>query len=379
MRKRIFKLHSYMALAAMLPLLLITLTGALLVFKFEIDALLMPDSVTLDHPDRMRQDMNTLLSTINSAFPDYELGSWELFHDGYEADRIYLIRKGTDEWFKVYFDPFNGQVLSQPVGLYSDFTDWLLQLHYTLLLNDLLENHPLAGLLIVLGAALFMIFLGITGLIIYRKFWRKFFTFDWGPRTSNNMRQLHRLIGIWASPVLLILGITGGYFNLMEYLEEAGEQGAAPSLMTDRLYNDKLDLQTILEDSKKQIEGFHPTYLLMPYEPGLGITFYGEVPSSNPFASGYGSTVTYDSQSGELLHTYDIRDAGFCWNLVDSFRALHFGDFGGLVSKLVWCLVGIGLAGMTLTGFYMWVSRKTGKSRSRKTRAVTPPVSPPSG
>ena len=359
MRKKIFKLHSYMALVAMLPLLLITLTGALLVFKFEIDSLLMPEAVTLPHgQDAVRQDLSQLLHTINADFPDYELGSWELFYDGHEADRIYLIRKGTEDWFKVYFDPYDGKALSQPVGLYSDLTDWLLDLHYTLLLNDLFHSQPFLGLLVALAAALFMVFLGITGLIIYRRFWRKFFTLKWTDKTVTNMRHLHRLIGIWSSPVLLILGITGAYFNLMEYLEEAEEHAAAPYLMTERLYNDELDVQSMLEDSTTRIAGFHPTYLLMPYEPGFGITYYGEVPTANPLASSYGSTVTYDSHSGEFLHSYDIREAGFGWNLVDSFRALHFGNFGGLVSKLIWCLTGIGLSAMAVTGFCMWFNRR---------------------
>ena len=49
MRRWVFKLHSALALLALVPLVLIVLTGSLLVFKFEIDSLLMPGQV-LVHP-----------------------------------------------------------------------------------------------------------------------------------------------------------------------------------------------------------------------------------------------------------------------------------------------------------------------------------------
>ena len=45
MRKTLFKIHSWLALAAMLPLLLISITGAILVFKSEIDGWLMPQKL----------------------------------------------------------------------------------------------------------------------------------------------------------------------------------------------------------------------------------------------------------------------------------------------------------------------------------------------
>ena len=368
MKKTLFKVHSYLALIAVIPLMLILLTGALLVFKQEIDSLLMPNAAVVDHPGESRQNLNQLIGLVNQTFPDYELGSWEIFDDGHEADRVYLIRKGEGHWYKVYLDPYAGEVLSQPVSLNHLLTDWLLELHYTLLLNGLLSEDSHLGLVVGLIMALFLCVIGITGLILYRNFWRYFFTFQWDARPIILTRRLHRFVGIWCSPVLLVVGLTGLYFNLVEYLEEEQEHAGEVYVLEERLYNDQLDFQSLLNASRGHIEGFEPTYLLMPYEPDLNLVFFGSVPSLNPFASQYSSTVSYSPSSGEHLANYDIREAGVGWAIIDSFRALHFGNFAGLTSKIIWLVCGIGMCFMPISGVIMWWKRTSAKRR-RKSQA----------
>lgn len=360
MRRWIFKLHSALALLALLPLLLIVLTGSLLVFKFEIDSLLMPGQVLVQPPEgAQRLPLDELVDRINRARPDYELGSWELFDDRHTADRVYLIRRGTEDWFKMHLNPYNGELLDQPVGLHHALTDWLLNLHYTLLLDERFESAPHLGLIVGLLAAICLSALGISGLILYRHFWRHFFTFRRDHRPMVVTRQLHRLIGIWSSPVLLLVGLTGLYFNAEAYLEEAEEHAAGGHhIMAARLYDDGLDFDALLADSRRQIAGFVPTYLLFPFEPGQSFTVFGEVPGMSILASEYGSVVTYDAHTGGVGLVYDLREQSLLARVEDSFRKLHFGHFAGLPSKIVWALGGLGMVALPLTGLAMWFSRK---------------------
>ncbi len=370
MRKKLYKLHSYFALAALIPLIIVSITGSILVFKTEIDQWLMPDSAALPYKSEgasvQRQDLNVLKDHLEASFPAYILGSWELFTDGQEADRVYLIERGTDEWYKVFFDPYAGEILSEPVSTTSYLTDWLLSLHYTFLLNGIGGEHAQWGTVLGLVAAVILTFLGISGLIIHRKFWLQMFTL----RTDRNARVLygdiHRLVGAWSSPVMLILGITGIYFNALalyhEWFEHPSEEHYEP---VAPLYAENLDFQAMLDDSRQSLEDFTPTYLLFPYEPEVHITFFGYQPSANPFASNYASTVTYDKGNGELMLAYDGRKAGVITQLFDSFRELHFGSFAGLGSKLLWCLFGLAPAVLGLTGLYVWIARHSKKSRRR--------------
>ena len=370
MRKTLFKFHNYLALVAVIPLLLIVLTGSLLVFKFELDSVLMQEIVALDRQGETRLGFNELIPEINQNFPKYEIGSWEFFNEGDEADRVYLIKKGSEHWYKVHLDPYSGEALDAPVPLNDSLTDWLLELHYTFLLNDVFESMPHLGVILGLVFAVVLCALGVTGLIIYRKFWKKFFTLRWDKRMMAMTRSLHRLFGIWCSPVLLIIGLTGLYFNLIVYLEEVEEHAdGGHYIVTERMYNDQIDFDALYIDSQTRMESFRPTFLLMPTEPGFSITFFGEISYANPFASQYSSTVTYAADSGEFQAIYDIRDAGIVSQSVDSFRELHFGNFGGLASKLIWCIAGLVMGFLAISGSYMWASRKL-KTRKTSTLAV---------
>jgi len=366
MRKKLFLVHGYLALAVMIPLLLIMVTGAILVFKFEIDSMLMPQSVTVKQQGQPRLPLNTLIESVTTTFPNYELGSWEILDNGYEADRIYLIKKNTDDWYKAHLNQYTGKILSQPVQLDHYFTDWLLELHYTLLLNNTFSKSPLLGLWIGLISALVLCALGITGLILYRRFWLKLFLLKWDRHLVVMLRRTHRFVGIWSSPVLLLVGLTGFYFNLIVYLEESAELEEEEYVMIERLYNDQLDFDALLRNSQQQIDGFRPTYMVFPFRPDVSLTIYGEVPTLNLFASDYSSTVSYDRLTGEHIANYDIREAGFVYQLADSLRELHFGNFAGLGSKIIWFISGLGLTVLAMTGPYMWYRRKKAQRKKKK-------------
>ncbi len=342
-----------------------------MVFKTEIDQLLMPEVAALQHHQSSgaklnRQNHNVLQQTIEDRFPNFVLGSWELFDDGKEADRVYLIKKGSDKWHKIYFDPFANKILSEPVSLTSNVTDWLLTLHYTFLLNGIGDEHGQLGTLIGLITAIILTFLGVSGLIIHRKFWLHLFKL----RVNKSLRivsgDIHRLLGAWSSPVILILGITGIYFNAMGYFHEVFEHGEEEHYhASEALYAQHIDFQSLLDDSQLQLEKFTPSYLLYPYEPKVNIMVFGHQPGINPFASQYSSTVSYDRNSGEFLAATDGRNATATTQLVDSFRELHFGSFAGLTSKIVWCTLGLSPFLLAITGLCIWIIRHR-KSSQRK-------------
>jgi uncharacterized iron-regulated membrane protein len=172
------------------------------------------------------------------------------------------------------------------------------------------------------------------------------------------------LVGAWSSPVILILGITGLYFNAIvvyhELFEHPSEDHYKP---TSALYSEAIDFNSLLEDSPNQLNEFTPTYILYPFEPDMNITIFGYLPSSNPFASNYSSTVSYDSQNGNFLAAIDGGKASAGTQVFDSFRELHFGSFAGLASKIIWSVFGLSPFILGLTGVYIWWRRKIKSAR----------------
>ena len=202
MNKTLFKLHSWMALVAFVPLLLVCLTGSILVFKHEIDTALMESKVRIAGEGRERQSLDTLLGGVNRSFPDYEVVGWTLFQDPGRADQVYLMSHGSSNWFYTLLNPYSGEVLDEPRGLTHYLTDWLLELHYTFLLDD-------AGLVITSVFSILLCLTGVTGLVLHRKFWKNFFTLRWKARLIVYFSDLHKMTGVIASPILLIVGFTG--------------------------------------------------------------------------------------------------------------------------------------------------------------------------
>lgn len=361
-KKKLFKLHSWFALVAMIPIIVISITGSIIVFKPEIDAWLMPDSAALTHVATERQALDPLIESIHTQLPNYEIGTWELFDDKQTADAVYVIKRDTFDWYKVYLNPYSGQLLSQPVPLDHYFTDWLVKLHYTFLLKD-------AGVFVGLLSAIILLFLGMSGIIIYRQFWKRFFTLRWDKQMRVFFSDFHKMVGITASPVLIILAVTGGYWNLAEFVHEISHTAEEKRfVLQDKGYSDAISFEQLNLDVTQRIEGFKLTYLVFPFEPDMNISFRGSVPTNNPLMSDYSSGANYDRNSGDFMVKWDIRSSGLGAKTLDSFINLHFGTFAGLTSRILWSFLGAMPLFLSFTGFYLWYSRRVKKNVSKRNR-----------
>ncbi len=356
--KLLFRIHSWSALAACLPLLLICLTGSVLVFKHEVDSLLMRDKVRVE-PLSQRQNLDTLRNLVNDTYPSHEVVGWALFQDPARADLVYVMAHGSSDWSYLLLDQYRAEVLAPVVSTTHYFTDWLLELHYTLLLHD-------AGLLLSGLVAVILCLLGVTGLWLHRSFWKNLFTLRTKARRVLYYSDLHKLIGAYASPVLLVLGFTGAYWNLTHFAHEVEEHASGEEhyKMQTRLYNDELSLQALHDRSERALPDFDATYISLPWEPSQGIRFFGDVNSSNPLLSQYASSVHFDAYTGEQKSVYDIRGQGLQAKTFDSFRRLHFGDFAGLPSRIVWCLFGLAPTVLAFTGISLWLTRRPQRRRA---------------
>lgn len=363
MRKTLFKWHSYGALIAMLPLLIISITGSILVFKVEIDNLLRPAHMLVEAvPTTPRVSLDTLMKTLLVANPDFELGGWEIFDDKSRSDAGYIIKRGTEEWSKVYVNQYNGQLLSEPQSLDHYITDWILELHYSFLFH-------IAGASVALIAGCIMLFLGISGMILYRRFWAKLFTLRFNAVSRILFSDIHKFIGILSSPVLIIVALTGVYWNFIGIQHELNEHSQGEHyLISAPRYSPEISFEALMQQTEVEIASFKAGYLTIPFEPGRDITFYGEVDSSNPFNSEYASYVSFDRTTGKLLAKQDIRQAGTLTVFLDSFRKLHFGYFGGLLSRIIWCIIGLMPLILGFTGLYLYWHRRQQRVKSAQNR-----------
>ncbi|HVU24730.1 MAG TPA: PepSY-associated TM helix domain-containing protein [Opitutus sp.] len=358
MRKRLWQLHSWLGLIAGLGLLVIGLTGSLLVFHDELEALVNPGLIRVQPAPAGRLPLDPLLAGVNRALPDYEVTGWLVRAPAEKryADILYLIRHGSDQWLLATLDPYTGRILASPRAYTATLTGWLLELHYTFFADRIGE--AVAGVFAVMLCTL-----GVSGLWIYREFWKSVLRLRWRRSARILFSDVHKSVGIVSVAFNLLLGFTGAYWNLTRAV--AGEP--AQPKMTHRLYAGSLSLDALVADAARRLPGFRTNFLSLPSQPAMGVTLYGAVVPSSPLRSLYGSTVSYDAQTGAHQATFDLRSAGAWAQAVDAFTPLHFGTFGGLPVKILWCLAGLAPGTLAVSGFVIWRLRR---------RAHSPAVAP---
>lgn len=360
-KQTLWRWHSVCGLVAGLGLLVIGLTGSVLVFSREIDGLLRPEVVRVDPPPgAVRLPLDELVGRVATAFPGHPLMGWAFFHDDPAAsDRVWVKLTGDDEpWLYVHLDPYTGRILSRPAESGDGIVGWLLELHYSLLADHL--GMLLAGLFgVMLGL------LGVSGLWLYRDFFRNFLRLRWKSSARILFSDLHKFVGINSVLFNLILGFTGGWWNLSHLLghlveEEPTKEQAAPA-PAPRQWS---SLAPLLAKAEGPIDGFTAHYISFPGSEGDPLTFYGQHGGAGPFRGLYGSSVAFDPLTGEIRESKDLREASLWGQIYDSFMPLHYGTFGGWPIRLLWCLGGLAPGALAISGFFIWRSRRGARRRS---------------
>jgi uncharacterized iron-regulated membrane protein len=76
-----------------------------------------------------------------------------------------------------------------------------------------------------------------------------------------------------------------------------------------------------------------------------------------------------DKVSGREVARYDVRQGTLGGKFYFLQEALHFGDFGGLLLKLVYCLFALTSGILSITGFVIYLKRN---EKKLPTRVVEP-------
>jgi uncharacterized iron-regulated membrane protein len=357
MRRYLWLFHSWLGLLAGIGLLLIGLSGSLLVFRDEINRSLCASVYAVPNAELSRLSFDVLRKHIERQLPDAELTGWHPAMDRSGlADELYLLPHHTREWKRATLDPHTGKLLSAPHAYADDPMGWLLEFHKSFLGGK--TGVAVAGLL---GAIL--VLLGLSGLWLHRQFWRQVPRLRLRQGSRLLVSDLHKLVGASSAVLLLILGFTGAYWSLTEVFEKNYEQ---PEL-NHRLYAASLSVDTLIKQAATRLPGFRTQFITFPSTPeGGSIMLWGAVAPLPFWRDPYGSTLSFDPRSGELLKISDIRDASAWEQTVSAFRPLHFGSFGGLPIKLVYCAAGLAPGLLALSGLIIARLRRRAQVSIRK-------------
>mgnify|MGYP000924335548 CR=1 FL=1 len=366
MRKRLWQLHSWLGLFAGLGLIVIALSGSVLVFHKELARVFVREKTVVEPGAAGRLPMDQLLARAEQAMPEYEIAGWLLRDDGETlADSVYVIRRGTNVWQTTTVDQYTGRLLGPPQDFDETLYGWLIELHYTLLAGDI--GLAVAGLL-----AVALCVLGVSGVILYRNFWRNLFTLRWGRGARILFSDTHKFVGIVSTAFNLLLGFTGAYWNITHTMAHVTGAEQEQAVIDKRLYPDTLSLDAIVADASGRLPGFRPHFISLPTMPEApAVILWGAVEPRPTLRNAYGTTLSYDPKTGAHQGTDDIREAGLWRRTTDTFESLHFGDFGGLFVKVLWSVLGLSPGVLGVSGFCLWRLRRRATNRKPQVAPVS--------
>lgn len=219
----------------------------------------------------------------------------------------------------------------------------------------------------------------VTGLVVYKKFWRGFFK---PVRTGHGRRifwgDLHRLAGVWSIWFIAVISITGTWFLIQAILGDnhvtISSEPVTPVIARQQVPQTpdgspapRIDLDEAARIATQSVPGLDVSFISLPatayshYSMG-GRGWYPlmfQTAEVNPY------TRNVDAQ-------FLLGDRSALEFVTESMRPLHTGDFGGLAIKLIWFFFGLVLTLMVFSGLLIWTKRTAQATRATLKRGKRP-------
>ncbi len=351
-RKVLFRIHGWIGLNLSILLLLLFATGTILVFFTEIEGVLHKGMRTPAAETQRSATIGEIYDSVQRTYPDVFPAWIERDKASWIGDATVVFTNWGEEVF-VWTNPETAEVLGT-----TSRTNSLKEIVRTFH-DSLFTGHRL-GLLAVTATSLLLLAFIVTGLVTYRRFWRGFFRAPprhLGPRAW--WAGLHRLAALWSLPFLIVICLTGFYY----FINAAGAwpvQYPPTAKATERAHRlptgfSGADLDRATAVATKRLPGFDITAVVMPDKASKGIKFKGHTDAI--LADEKASSVEVDPVTFELLGGFDAQDLGLMTRIGSAIEPLHYGLWGGFVSRLLWLIFGALATFVSLFGVMIYAAR----------------------
>lgn len=210
----------------------------------------------------------------------------------------------------------------------------------------------------------------VTGLFVHRKILAQLFTFRIRKTFSLMLNDGHKVMSVWAVLFHSTIAFTGAFLGLATvilvpaaaYVGFNGDQeklletftAVKPAIISH--VQQPTQLSNIIEHSLESrpdlnfrnvtIMGYGDKNALV-YLNGTGGEHLG------------GETLIYNGATAEYIKTQANfgRLDGVAGKILDAMFPLHYGNFGGVLVKVLWSILGMITALLPITGLMLWIER----------------------
>ena len=366
-----FQLHGWFSLPIWLIFCFVCLTGTIAVFSHELTWLTNPASRATNPDNLPAKPVAELVAAVEQAYPMADVGTVMVF----EPYLVYAITfTDHDKPFAIaYVNPYSGEI--QQINQGITFIGFMRSLHGWLLFPW--QSGYSVGYYLVSAMALVMLGALVTGLIIYKNFWRSFtqpkIRFKQGKKTI--LTDLHRLAGVWSIWFLMLMSATGLWYLVQAVMWHADIdiEPHAPLVAVEQLpatqQKPPVSFADAMQIAQQRFPDFKPSYLMLPeHNRGMYSLMGG---GEYIFYDQYSYKLSINPWTGDIAHEKSPASMTGLQTVMHIADPLHYGTIGGIWTKAIWFLFGLLLSGMSITGFMIWGSRTVKAVRdSRSTAAL---------
>lgn len=214
----------------------------------------------------------------------------------------------------------------------------------------------------------------ISGILAHPRIFRDAFHLRWGGSKRLQEADMHNRIGIWGLPFHVMISLTGALLGLTALLmgvlamaafkgdmEKAYSFFYPPAPIDDPRPAPLAPLAPMFDKVNLDAPGATTTFITFehPGETGQSV----QITAERPNGLNRGDTWVFDG-SGQLMKGGYSDASGTVGNaILQAISTLHFGWFGGWVTKVAYILLGIGITAVTASGVAIWLARRRDKGR----------------
>ncbi|HTI88944.1 MAG TPA: PepSY-associated TM helix domain-containing protein [Puia sp.] len=398
-KKKILFIHRWLGIISGLLVVFVAITGSMLAFEDEGRDYLQHDYYHIAHPGSARLSLDRMVDSFRVYNPKIKINSIR-FKEKADAAVVFFTK---DKY--VFVDPYTSRVTAT-VPVKSDFFYVVKLLHTSLMLGDV-------GKAIVHINVLLFFMICLSGLVMWwpRKWslFRSAVTIKTSASRKRVNYDLHRALGFYALPVLLIISFTGLFMasdvtkKLVSFVtaspmpnkdeeavmitkpaDAAGATSAAAATGATAATGAAAAAATgpgVAAGSTGKMHAARRHYSLdsayayaRTHYPGALETFVVPPAKETPIriAMRYPYTITrnqntfyFNPRDGSLVKADLYADYNGYDKMARSNYNLHTGKIGplGIFSKIIWCMVALIAASLPITGFCIWMGKKKKKKR----------------
>ncbi|RUO26522.1 PepSY domain-containing protein [Aliidiomarina minuta] len=365
-----FKLHGWCSLPIWILFCFICITGTIAVFSHELTWLFNENARAVNPENLPAKPIYELINIVESQFSTANV-SMVLVLEPYLINAVIF----SDENIPMgiaYVNQYTGEI--QEVNQGITFISFMRSLHSWLLFPW--QNGYSIGYYLVSAMSFVMIGALITGLVIYKKFWRAYTQPKIRVKQGKKslLTDLHKHGGAWSIWFLILMSVTGLWYFTQQVLWHADiDIDEHPPLVqvADVPFGDRaqppVSVEQALQIAEARFPDLRPSFVIMPEH------------NRDMFKiMGGGDFIFYDQSAyrldinpwtGEIARTKSPGNMNSLQSIQHLVDPLHYGTIGGIWTKIIWFMFGLILSAMSITGFLIWGSRTMKASKAQRLAA----------